>query len=134
MVLRALVVLVALACLSSPAQAQFGRTQLIYDVTDAPITTMSGKMLTSDQVKSIITQTATARGWRVRDQRPGHLVATITPRSHMAAVDIIYTNKIYSIRYKESDNLLYNGANIHRNYNKWVKLLERDINQRFAAQ
>ena len=134
MVLRALFFLAALACLASPAHAQFGRTQPIYDVIDAPITTMSGKALTGDQVKSILTQTATARGWRVRDQAPGHLVAVITPRSHMAAVDITYTNKSYSIRYKDSSNLLYNGSDIHRNYNKWIKLLENNINQRCAAQ
>lgn len=134
MVLRTLFVLVALVCLSSPAQALFGRTQPIYDVTDAPITTMSGKTLSGHQVKSILTQTATARGWRVREQAPGHLVATITPRSHMAAVDITYTNKSYSIHYKDSNNLLYNGSDIHRNYNKWIKFLENNINQRFAAQ
>jgi hypothetical protein len=30
--------------------------------------------------------------------------------------------------YKDSDVLLYDGTKIHRNYNKWVELLERQIN------
>ena len=47
----------------------------------------------------------------------------------MAVVDIKYTNKAYSIDYVSSQDLLYDGNQIHRNYNKWVKILEQDINK-----
>lgn len=129
MLSRFLVIAALSFFLSIPAHAQFGRTQPVYDVVDTPISAVSGKTLSLDQVRSIIVQATKARGWIVQEVAPNHLVATITPRSHMAAVDITFTTKTFSIKYKNSDNLLYDGKEIHRNYNKWVKLLEDDINR-----
>jgi hypothetical protein len=64
----------------------------------------------------------------VRDIDDEHIEATVHVRKHTAVVDILYSPSQYRIMYKSSDALLYDGTQIHRNYNKWVELLERRIN------
>ena len=48
-------------------------------------------------------------------------------RQHTAVVDIRYSPESYSISYRDSAVLLYDGQVIHRNYNKWVQLLSERI-------
>ena len=48
-------------------------------------------------------------------------------RSHVAVVDVTYTTKAYSIRYKDSTNLGYDGEGIHPNYNGWIDRLDAAI-------
>ena len=64
----------------------------------------------------------------IKDE-PGLIEASINVRTHKATVSIPYSAKGYSIEYKDSVNLGHKGNNIHRNYNKWVTLLDRDIQQ-----
>ena len=61
--------------------------------------------------------------------RTGSIVNLSVPtvRQHFASVDIHYDSNSYSIRYKDSKVLMYDGTNIHRNYNKWVQLLDQQI-------
>jgi len=58
---------------------------------------------------------------------PGHLEAQILVRSHEAKVDIFYDEAMYSIIYKDSVNLKYDNGLIHKNYNKWIRNLDIDI-------
>lgn len=51
----------------------------------------------------------------------------------MAQVDIPYNAKAYSIQYKNSANLKYDGVSIHSNYNGWVQNLDRAIQSRLVA-
>lgn len=118
---------------SSDAHAAFGRDQPIYNVLDASFVTASGKPLSSDAVRAAIIQAAAARGWKTHQEGEGHLIATINVRQHTAVVNIKYTADHFSITYRDSRVLRYTGTTIHRNYNKWVKLLEQDIRQRLAA-
>lgn len=106
----------------------FGRLQPIYSVNDMaiPVTLQDASI---SKIDSIIKVAVTGRGWQVQDVSPGVIKATLRQRSHEAVVDIKYTNKSYSIDYVSSQDLLYDGNQIHRNYNRWVKTLEQDINQ-----
>lgn len=80
-------------------------------------------------IEAIIKTAAINRGWSVSDAGPGVIKATLKTRTHVAVVDIHYTKQTYSINYVSSVDLLYNGERIHRNYNKWVRTLENDINK-----
>ena len=102
------------------------RTATLMDVKDAPVEAAS-KQVTADEVKEAILRAGARLGWRMREEKPGHLVGTLHLRSHMAQVDIPYSTKSYSILYKDSENLKYNGTSIHRNYNGWVQNLDRAI-------
>jgi predicted small lipoprotein YifL len=74
-----------------------------------------------------IRRAATGLGWAVDDVSPGVLQAQLNLREHTAIVLINYTPTTFSIRYKDSINLKYDGAQIHENYNGWIKRLERTI-------
>ncbi len=88
--------------------------------------------LSDEQIAKTIQRGGAARGWVIKKVAAGHLEATIFVRSHMAKVDINYSNDSYSIRYNDSENLGYKNGKIHRNYNKWVKTLNMDIQREFA--
>jgi len=51
----------------------------------------------------------------------------------MARVAIAYSTRSYSITYKDSHTMNYDGATIHRNYNKWVRNLEILINRQLSS-
>ena len=120
------VLLVSLAVLITGCRANPVR-----EIIDAPVTA-SGKYTMAD-VGKIIKQAGQGLGWGMREVKPGHIVGTIYVRKHMAKVDIKYNKKTYSITYKDSANLKYDGTNIHKNYNSWVSNLDRRIQTMMAG-
>ncbi len=129
-------VLIALtACAASyneqnppPSGQRDARAHPIYNVVDAPVITGSGKVPSLAQVETAIRNGATYKRWTVRPVAAGHVEASIHVRRHFAKVNITFSPRAYSIKYADSRVLLYDGTHIHRNYNKWIKLLERQIN------
>ena len=102
-------------------------TQPIYSVPDQPIST-NIKDASLKDVHLAISRGAAHLGWVVQDQGPNAMLATLDLRTHHAVVEIAYNTKNYSIAYKESNNLNYDGKSIHRNYNGWVHNLQNAIN------
>jgi hypothetical protein len=121
----ALVVLISLSIVSCE------RLQSVYDVVEAPINKDFGD-ITEEQVGNAIMTAAAEKGWIAHAEGVGHIVSVIYVRDHVAEVDILYSVNKYSISYNDSRNLLYNGIMIHRNYNKWIKLLDRQIKEELA--
>ncbi|HVE51413.1 MAG TPA: hypothetical protein VNG69_17565 [Casimicrobiaceae bacterium] len=114
--------LVALAgCRSAP----------VYNIVEAPV--MSPRGASMQEVERAILQAGAALGWQMVSNRPGHMVGTLLLRDHRAIVDIDYTPKVYSIRYRDSSGLDYGGGQIHKNYNGWIQNLDREIRTRLAA-
>ena len=122
-----------LALSTTASYALFGRTQPVYNVQNLSAFTSQGKPATVEQIRDAIIAGATAKRWQVRDLGDGHIVAQIFVRSHMAEVDITYDENGYSINYKNSTNLLYDGTEIHRNYNKWIKFMVHRITESLRA-
>lgn len=106
----------------------FGRLQPVYTVNDMAVP-VALQDAPASKIDAIIKVAVTGRGWQVQDLSPGLIQATLKQRSHVAVVNIKYSNKAYSIEYVSSQDLLYDGSKIHRNYNRWVKTLEQDINK-----
>ncbi len=113
---------------TEPRDDTFSRVQPIYNVENMTVQTASRRPTTSQQIRDAIIAGATTKRWQVREIEEGHLVAQIFVRRHMAEVDITYDESSYSITYKDSTNLLYDGTVIHRNYNKWIALMVGQIN------
>lgn len=108
------------------------RTAPVYNVTDAPVNTATEKTTAID-VKKAIMAAGASQGWQMREIEPGHIVGSLFLRKHSAVVDIPYTTKSYSINYKDSTELSYDGTNIHGNYNIWIQNLDRAIQTRLSA-
>lgn len=100
-------------------------TKQLINVENAGLTA-PGKV-TMQQVEKAIYRGAADRGWTVRRLEPGNLEATIHVRYHMAMVQITHDTETFSITYKDSRNLGYDGTQIHRNYNRWILNLRKAI-------
>jgi len=107
-------------------------TNPVYNVTDAPVTTSTRSYAVRD-VRNAILQAGTSLGWQMKDARPGLIIGTLKVRDHMAEVEIPYNRRNYSIVYRDSYNLNYDGATIHKNYNGWVQRLSTAINSRLSV-
>lgn len=106
--------------------------QPLYNAENVSIASGSGTPLSVQQVENAIMDAAKYKRWTPTKVGPGHILATINVRQHRAEVDIYYTANEFDIQYKDSQVLEYDGQNIHRNYNKWVMLLEEQIKLRLA--
>lgn len=113
------------------------RTAPLMNVTESGINPGSGKEATLQEVTQAIlgAATSTRPAWSMNVIKPGHILATLYNRSHMAAVDITYTTTSYNIAYKESTNLKYDaeGPTIHANYNSWIQNLDTAIKGQLNA-
>jgi hypothetical protein len=111
-----MLVVVAAGCRSNP----------VFNIENASIVT--GKSNASiDEVKNAIVRAGGSLGWIMKPAGPGSILGTLNLRKHVAVIEIKYDSKTYSILYKSSQNLDYDGKNIHRNYNGWIQRLNQTI-------
>ncbi|MFS1523231.1 hypothetical protein ACL7TT_03820 [Microbulbifer sp. 2304DJ12-6] len=87
----------------------------------------------SPQTRESVTQSIIAgcivKGWACQEVAPGQILASIDVRKHHAEANINYDHDSYSITYKDSKMLDYNGQQntIHRSYNRWINNLNSAI-------
>ena len=120
----ALIGLLALAlvgCKSNP----------VYNIEGAPISASTSGYSLRD-VRDAIQQAGVSLGWQMKDVQPGLIVGTLVVRDHMAQVEIPYNRTSYSILYRDSQNLNYDGVSIHSNYNGWIQRLNGAINAQLS--
>ena len=110
----AAVLFLIVACTAAP----------VMNIEQAPVTPTPASLA---DVTKAITRAGAGLGWQMTPVAPGKMTATLTLREHRAVVDITYDLKTYSIKYKDSTNLNYDGTNIHRNYNGWITNLDKQI-------
>jgi hypothetical protein len=103
----------------------------VYDVNQAPIT--ASRAVSMSEVEQTIRQAGAGLGWQMVPKGPGNIEGTLILRDHRAVVDIKYDTKSYSIKYKDSSNLQYDGTQIHSNYNGWVQRLDNTIRARLTG-
>ena len=107
-----------------------GCAQPVHDVSNAPV--VANGTATMEDVSKAIMRAGAALGWQMSPDREGHILGTLALRTHVAVVDIDYDEKAYSINYKSSTNLNYDGTNIHKNYNGWIQNLDKGIQLQLA--
>ena len=92
----------------------------------------SAENLSDSQMRRSILKVASRRGWDCAERGHNRLVCRRERRGHSAEIEIKYTHNDFSIRrLRNSSELDGEDGQIHRNYNKWVKILERDIMREF---
>ena len=103
----------------------------VYNVEQSQIT--ASRPLSMSDVEQTIRQAGSSLGWQMVPKGPGSIEGTLLLRDHRAVVDIKYDTKTYSIKYKDSSNLQYDGTSIHSNYNGWVQRLDNTIRARLTG-
>lgn len=88
---------------------------------------------TKEQVKNAILKAGVQRQWIMSEAGPGVIKARQQNRDHMAEVSITYSATSYDIKYDNSFNLHASGGKIHKNYNRWVRNLDKDIQINLSA-
>ncbi|SRR5258708_25220762 len=108
------------------------RTAPIYSVAEMPVVANKPDPTADDVSKAIIRAGATL-GWQMIQTQPGLIVGTFRVRESTAVVDVNYTPKSYSIKYKDSTNFRYDGENIHKVYNQSVQSLDKGIRAQLST-
>ena len=108
------------------------RTAPIYNIEDTPYPTWIEENVTKNDISKAIRKAGGSLSWIMQEKGDGHILGTLNIRNHTAIVDIYYDESKYSIVYKDSKDLLYNGTEIHKSYNKWVRNLRKRINQNLS--
>ena len=121
------------ALLAAATVAACATVAPIQNVSNAPVTSASGKTLSADQVRGAIVRAGAALGWQMKEAGPGKLAATLQLRTHSAEIEIPYSPSSYSITYKSSVDLKEKDGQIHKNYNGWIQNLTRGINAQLSA-
>ncbi|CDL82346.1 hypothetical protein [Xenorhabdus szentirmaii] len=102
---------------------------------NTPILTPQTTIMTHNSlpdVKKAILEAGQKRKWVMTEVSPGVINGYLKNRDHDAQIRINYTNKNYSINYVTSHNLKAHNGKIHRNYNRWVNNLDKDIQLNLA--
>ena len=109
----------------------------ILDLVNQPVPArVDGSKLTLVQVRGAIMKACTNRRWIPRVVEPDKLSVSILIRAtHYAEVSIPFDGSSYSIIYVTSRELDADVKKnkIHRNYNKWVAVLNYEILRQLAA-
>lgn len=104
----------------------------IMNITDAPVVA-NKPSVTLDEVGKAIVRAGAAIGIQMIISTPGHIVGTYAKTDFRAVFDVRYNTRSYSITYKDSQGLKYDGTNIHRQYNVWISNLDRNIRAQLSA-
>lgn len=118
-----------LACVAPPAFA--GK----HDPMDVPVyervESTNGIPVSAARVKAAILHAGKIRGWTALEGEPGRVILRYTPRTHEVVVAVRYDANGFKIEYVSSREMNYeikNGkAEIHGNYNRWIRNLSQDI-------
>jgi hypothetical protein len=97
----------------------------VYNIKSAPINTSAKH--SAKAIKQSIMQAGISYGWNMKEKKSGHIVATLFKGKILAIIDIRYNKNSYSITYKKSKGLLYDGSSIHKRYNGWIRNLDNAI-------
>ncbi|HEX3972865.1 MAG TPA: hypothetical protein VHX19_16170 [Stellaceae bacterium] len=117
-----------------PSGAFASRQEPIYNVINHPIPAAAQKLSRDAISKAIIAGGALTRRWQIGPNTDGTLTGTLDVRGkHHATATITYSQTSYNITLVSSTNLLQEGNLIHRNYNRWVHDLEKDIDAQLTA-
>ncbi|MCG2594676.1 hypothetical protein LZ009_18005 [Ramlibacter sp. XY19] len=125
--------LFALAAALIALNAQAKNVDPIGNFENQSATNASGQPATVQQIKAALSNGGGPRGWTFKEVGPGQLVGSLNVRNkHQVMVDIAVTPGMFSIKYKDSANMNYDGAMINPHYNKWLKILADDARKELA--
>jgi len=81
----------------------------------------------NEEIAEAIWSAARRQGWKTERMGDRKIKAVKHIRSHSITVSINYSKSSFDIFYVDSNNLKFDGSNIHKNYNIWIHQLEESI-------
>jgi hypothetical protein len=115
-----------LAALAVAGCSVAANKQPIYQINNENITVISEELPIA-RVEQAIVKAGVVTGWRISKLSQGLMLGTMTQKSATAMIEISYNTQSYSIRYRDSANMGYDGAVINPIYNTWVEQLNSAI-------
>lgn len=85
------------------------------------------KQLSTQEIGQRIRRTLARRDWHCNQTTPNTLICNVKRRTHNAIVQIDYDQYYFAIHCVNTTNLNHSGGMVHQKYNKWIKLMEKDI-------
>jgi len=135
---RLAVALLALAAFPvlAPAVQAGGRPIPMKEIIDAPVPWPGGNEGKIEQVQRAVFAGLRSKGWTATLAAPGKAHAYIQKPDWRCEIDVTFNTKSYSITYSNSEHLDYNAEAhvIHRNFNRWLLLLQEQINLALSLQ
>ncbi|MBS0395787.1 MAG: hypothetical protein JSR54_14290 [Proteobacteria bacterium] len=107
-----------------------GRPIPLVEIIDAPLVWQNNAPGKLEEVQSAVMAGCVTKGWVPTAQGPGHVHAVLTRPDYRAEIDVTFTTTTLSIKYADSQGLDWNPDKrlIHRNFNRWLTLLQQAIN------
>jgi hypothetical protein len=150
---KVLVFVFAICILSIAPTAHAARIAPLVNYENIEIAGQPGKIISLDDIGKALVVAAQVNSWKISDAKTGQAMATLVIRNkHTIVVELTYTVKALSVKYKDSINMnydpaykeynsnynevgspTYDSANakvyevIHPNYNVWVGQLIKAI-------
>lgn len=104
----------------------------IQSFPNQPIST--NRPVSLDEVGKAIRAAGASLKMEMQQVKPGVINATYTTtKARSAVMEIRYDTKQYSITYKDSQGMQYDGNSISIGYNQWVENLNRSIRAQLSA-
>ena len=101
------------------------RTSPIYNAKDVSISPRAS--VSEEEMADAIRSAGRRLGWDFVKEGAWELKAMKRIGNHSLTVSIGYSKTAFDILYVDSENLLFDGQNIHDSYNVWVRQLEEMI-------
>ena len=101
------------------------RTAPIYNARHIPIS--PDPSATEEDIENAIWSAGRRLDWRIKKIRHGEMRGVYKKPTYTATVSIPYDRTQFSIIYVGSENLEYDGREIHENYNVWIQRLADQI-------
>lgn len=104
----------------------------IQNYPNQPIST--NRPVSLDEIGKVIRAAGASLKMDMQQVSPGVINATyVSTRERTAVIEVRYDTKQYSITYKDSQGLAYDGKNIMKGYNGWVENLDKSIRAQLSA-
>jgi len=131
---RHAIVLLALVAFAPAVQAG-GRPIPMLEIIDTPVPWPDGKEGSLERVQKAVFAGLAAKGWTATLAAPGKAHAYIQKPDWRCEIDVLFNTRTYSILYSNSEHLDFDAAKhvIHRNFNRWLTLLQQQINLALTA-
>ncbi len=97
----------------------------------APIQTIKSpvlsKTVTVQEVRGAILRAALSKNWQVVEETDQKITLKYVKKVHVAACDVTYSEKEYTITINPMTTLLRGVNEVHPKYNQWIRNLDKQI-------